>query len=1282
MKTTFLAMLLALLYPFAMEAALLPHDPAACLAAEVITCDTHLNDVSNQDADNLLEEYNCTGDPFVDGYNGPEKIYVLNVPIKRTYDIKLNDISDPAVNLDLFLMDADCESGSCIAASTFPDNLPERILMELNPGTYYIIVDTWAEEFGTFDLSVECGASPGPVSCEDARALNCGTFISSNTWGKGKDYNASIYNCYGGTGTYNGPDELFVIEKRNENQHIRLHLYTDEPNLNIFLVSKCDDTGFSCVASGRVFNGGRYINEENMDLPPGEYYVIVDGRNSATEAEFNLWYLCNDFDLSGADELECGHPREDQRFTGNTNQRTFYRCAGSGQPASNGTERIYFFDLPTVTDVTIQLDKTSRYGEVSMHLFSVDDDYPTCIASGVKINNGDSEINRSLDRGRYYVVVDHVSDAIFTINLLGCECPVDDVIECGESITASNAGGGDDIFYAGGSCHNWPVRLDAQDRLYTFTAPESQEYIFRLDNQEKDLGLYLFDYCFDPESCLGFSNKMGDDEVQIFLEQNRTIYIAVDAITSAVTGSFTLTAICDVDLDLDDDGIEDDVDNCISIRNADQADFDGDGMGDACDPDDDNDGLDDELDCDPFNMNSAVTVGDSCDDGNILTENDVINSNCECEGTPLPDQDGDGIVDVFDNCPEVANADQADNDEDGKGDVCDDDDDNDGIDDDVDCDPFSRLIRFQPGDSCDDGDDTTRNDRIDDNCECIGDPNLQLLVGSATGSLGETVCLDIDATEFTDVSSASFSIELDESVARIVSITNVGLTGGSFTGSSCRLPLTGSMTTGSLSGGNAFVVWSADPGSSLTLGPVSTLVEVCAEIVADNVLSIDVDISDDCRTTEFFDSNLEEIPYTANTGNIFIEQNISNMVVAGKVMDVEQKGLESITMAIEGEEMSASMLTDQSGGYQFEVPDGESFNLIPSSTETIMEGVTVNDVLLFRQHFTYVQSFDHPYQYLAADIDGDGKLSIRDEQLLKLMVIGLHDDSYPLWKFVKADFEFPSVAPFSVEGSVFDYPNYASIQELKTDMLQDFIGIRVGDLQLAGLVAENRNAGTSILSAQDQYFDQGEQLEVPLYLDRDQLIAGLSLELQFDQDKLMFRDLESQLSGHIEDMLVVKTIQEGIILIQWIGDQEELASVDEALFTLNFKTSGSGQLSNAIRISDSYRSSEIINEQLESSNIAIAFSDATSNVNTIVASPNPSDDTAILSFDALSNAPNSKLNMYDMTGRLLYSNSIDVLKGKNRIEIEKEMTQLEQGIVLVEIRTNDQFYRTSILFVK
>ena len=128
---------------------------------------------------------------------------------------------------------------------------------------------------------------------------------------------------------------------------------------------------------------------------------------------------------------------------------------------------------------------------------------------------------------------------------------------------------------------------------------------------------------------------------------------------------FTLHVNAPAIIDTDGDGVPDSSDNCPGAANADQADADGDGLGDACDPDTDGDGVANASDNCPSVANS----------GQVDIDGDGLGDACD----PLTDSDGDGIGDSADNCPSVANIDQADADDDGLGDACDPDTDGDGV---------------------------------------------------------------------------------------------------------------------------------------------------------------------------------------------------------------------------------------------------------------------------------------------------------------------------------------------------------------------------------------------------------------------------------------------------------------------------------------------------------------------------------------------------------------------------------------------------------------------------
>ncbi|MDF1544989.1 MAG: M14 family zinc carboxypeptidase [bacterium] len=194
------------------------------------------------------------------------------------------------------------------------------------------------------------------------------------------------------------------------------------------------------------------------------------------------------------------------------------------------------------------------------------------------------------------------------------------------------------------------------------------------------------------------------------------------------------------DNDLDDDGVNDNLDNCPSLANPGQEDADHDNVGDICD------------NC-PGTSNFLQTDGDSDGIGDVC-------DNCPTiANAGQEDGDADGIGDACDNCPTVANVAQEDGDADSVGDSCDnciaafnplqEDSDSNGIGDSCDVVSCCLVIRgnvdYDPGDAIDITDLTTLVDFM--------------FNGGATPDCIEEANIDGDPSETIDITDLTYLVD-------------------------------------------------------------------------------------------------------------------------------------------------------------------------------------------------------------------------------------------------------------------------------------------------------------------------------------------------------------------------------------------------------------------------------------------------------------------------------------------------------------------------------------------
>ncbi|MEZ4930665.1 MAG: T9SS type A sorting domain-containing protein [Saprospiraceae bacterium] len=379
--------------------------------------------------------------------------------------------------------------------------------------------------------------------------------------------------------------------------------------------------------------------------------------------------------------------------------------------------------------------------------------------------------------------------------------------------------------------------------------------------------------------------------------------------------------------------------------------------------------------------------------------------------------------------------------------------------------------------------------------------------------------------------------------------------------------------------------------------------------------------------------------------------------------------VEEVNVNLNGQNTS-NWMTDQTGGFEFNnLPMGNDLTVAPFKDDDHRNGVTTYDLVLISRHILGSQLLDSPYKIIAADANHSGAVTTFD--LVEIRKLILHvNDNFPnntSWRFVPKDFIFSN--PFNPWANPFpEVINFNNIPENVLDA--DFVAIKIGDVNgsvQANVLGgnEDRSLGAPlVMQTQNRLFAEGETVIIPLSTE-DFRASGFQFTLFFDPAMLEFRTAKPCLTdaGHFG----YRFVDEGFLTVSW-NDHQSTWLPDEPLVLLEFKAIGSGQLQQAIRLSNKYTPAEAYNDEGEIMDVQLAVvEDPAGGFELLQNVPNPFSETTIIGF-RLSEATFATLTVTDVSGRTVKIVEGNYQKGFNEIKLNR-VSLPESGLFYYRLDT-------------
>lgn len=390
--------------------------------------------------------------------------------------------------------------------------------------------------------------------------------------------------------------------------------------------------------------------------------------------------------------------------------------------------------------------------------------------------------------------------------------------------------------------------------------------------------------------------------------------------------------------------------------------------------------------------------------------------------------------------------------------------------------------------------------------------------------------------------------------------------------------------------------------------------------------------------------------------------------------------VKNVEMAlVDPTDQSTISVTDGIGKYNFlDVPKCDNYILRPFKNDNPQNGVSTFDLIVILKHILSVEKMESPYQLLAADINRSGNITTSDLIQMRKLILGQQENfsNNASWRFVDADYTFPDPSnPFLEE-----VPESVIVDKMLDHDKQDFIAIKVGDVNNSNVSNEFLEEEGLLLTMSDMEIQAGETYTLPVEAVNFNEIAGYQFTLNYDENALSIEKIGTEA---LVDMEAANfNIMGDAITTSWNGEQIE--GDEMAIFNFTFKALNTVKLSEVISLDSRYTNAEAYRETptgLQKVKVNLAIINTSDDIMLYQNQPNPFRELTEVRFDLLEQS-DIRIVITNLAGKVVAERQGTFGIGNHKITFSKNDLNQGNGVYYYHLHIGDKVLTRKMVLLR